>query len=74
MLSDNNNAGESQLYLLRLWKVVVTDGTFERRGRVLHVPSGKARNFRDWGSLIEWLDESAPALEDSPKAGQQEHD
>ncbi len=44
----------SQLFTVRLWREQLNDH-WEWRGKVLHVTTGKTRYFRDWQTLIDFL-------------------
>ena len=45
----------SQLFTLSLWQEDLGEGVSEWRGKVRHVPSGETRYFRDWPTLIAFL-------------------
>jgi len=45
----------SQLFTLHLWLENLGGGAAEWRGQVRHVPSGETRYFRDWPTLIAFL-------------------
>jgi hypothetical protein len=45
----------AQLFTLRLWAEEVGPGQIAWRGKVQHVSSGQALDFRDWGTLIAHL-------------------
>jgi hypothetical protein len=53
----------SHLFSLRLWLEVVDDPQVEVRGQVQHVLSGETRYFRDWATLVVWLDTMVSTLE-----------
>lgn len=44
-----------QLFVLRLWPVMLSDGRMEWRGRLHHTQTDKTRYFRDWPALIPLL-------------------
>jgi len=46
----------SHLFTVRLWMEPLGGGHFEERGRVQHVLSGERRYFRDWSSLVSYLE------------------
>ena len=46
----------SHLFTVRLWLESLGDGQTEWRGKVQHVPSGEARYFRKWSSLVIFLE------------------
>ncbi len=54
----------SQLFTVRLWREQLSDHG-EWRGKVQHVMSGETRYFRDWETLIDFLqsDHSSNSLE-----------
>jgi hypothetical protein len=45
----------SHLFTVRLWQEELGDGQIELRGKVQHVTSGEVRYFRDWPTLITFL-------------------
>ncbi len=45
----------SHLFTVRLWLEELGNGQTEVRGKVQHVTSGEARYFRDWPTLIAFL-------------------
>ncbi len=45
----------SHLFTVRLWREELGNGQTELRGKVQHVSSGEARYFRDWPTLIAFL-------------------
>jgi hypothetical protein len=47
----------SQLFTVRLWLEDLGEGRSEWRGKVEHVLSGQTRYFRDWATLITFLQE-----------------
>jgi hypothetical protein len=46
----------SHLFTVRLWLEPLGDGQSEWRGKVQHVPSGEAQYFREWSSLVIFLE------------------
>jgi hypothetical protein len=55
---DSECAGRpSQLFMLRLWPEDVGSGQTDWRGKVQHVASGEARYFREWQTLVAFLEE-----------------
>jgi hypothetical protein len=66
-MEGNENEG-SHLFLVRLWpKSKEANGRAEGEwcwcGRVQHVLSGEAHNFRDWPGLIDLLLTMMPTLD-----------
>jgi len=47
--------GEAQLFTVRVWPEELGAGDVEWRGRVEHVPSGTSRYFRDWETLLAFV-------------------
>jgi hypothetical protein len=45
----------SHLFTVRLWQEELGNGQTEVRGKVQHVSSGEVRYFRDWPTLITFL-------------------
>jgi hypothetical protein len=54
----------SQLFTLSLWREDLGGGVSEWRGKIRHVPSGETRYFRDWPTLIAFLQEWGSAPDD----------
>jgi hypothetical protein len=57
------NQGRSHLFTVRLWRESLGNGESEVRGRVQHVLSGERRSFRDWQTLLFYLEEKLRELE-----------
>ena len=57
----------SHLFSLRLWLEVIDDHQVEVRGQVQYVLSGETRYFRDWATLVAWLDTMVSTLESNAK-------
>jgi hypothetical protein len=53
----------SHLFTIRLWTEVLGEGQVERRGRVLYVLGGERRFFRDWSTLVDYLEAKMEELE-----------
>jgi hypothetical protein len=53
----------SHLFTVRLWTEPLGDGRFEQRGRVQHVLSGERRSFRDWPTLLRYLERKLQELD-----------
>lgn len=53
----------SHLFTLRLWGEPLGDGRVELRGRVQHVLSGERRHFRDWPTLVRYLEQKLQELD-----------
>ncbi len=50
----------THMFTLRMWPEALGDGQIEWRGKVQHVLSGEARYFRDWDTLIAYLQDTLP--------------
>jgi len=70
-LDEGRHPARSQLFTVRLWIEDLGDSRAEWRGKVQHVLSGEASYFRDWPSLVAFLDERLRGLSGSA-AGQGE--
>jgi hypothetical protein len=59
----------SHLFTIRLWTESLGDGQVERRGRVYYVLSGERRSFRDWSTLVSYLEAKLQELDggETPK-------
>lgn len=44
--------------MLRLWPEEFDDGQVEWRGQVQHVTTGRRRYFREWSTLLAFLQET----------------
>jgi hypothetical protein len=55
--------GASQLFLVRLWPDEADSA--EWRGKVQHVMSGKASDFRDWPMLVAHLQAMLPQVHEA---------
>ncbi len=53
----------SHLFMVRVWLEELGQGKTEWRGKVQCVASGQARYFRDWQTLVAYLEESELYLE-----------
>ncbi len=53
----------THLFILRLWRESLGDGRFEWRGRVQHVFGGERHSFRDWSSLVDYLERRLDELD-----------
>ena len=53
----------SHLFTVRLWIEPLGDDQFEQRGRVQHVLSGERRYFRDWPTLVRYLERKLQGLD-----------
>jgi hypothetical protein len=60
----------SHLFTLRVWPEALGEGRAEWRGKVQHVTSGETRYFRDWPSLVVYLEEILAGLEDEAESSQ----
>jgi hypothetical protein len=61
-------ATRSHLFTIRMWHEKLADDRLEWRGQVQHVASGKARYFRDWPTLVTFLQETLNNLPDERPA------
>ena len=52
----------SYLFMLKVWAEELGDGQWEWRGQVQHVKSGETRYFRDWSTLITFLEAALPEV------------
>lgn len=53
----------SHLFTVRLWVEVLGQDQTEWRGEVRHVLSEKARYFRDWATMIAFLEQALHELD-----------
>jgi hypothetical protein len=53
----------SHLFTIRLWTEQIGDGQVERRGRVQYVLSGERQHFRDWSTLVSYLEAKLQELD-----------
>jgi hypothetical protein len=59
-LDEDQQPARTQLFMVRVWIEDLGEGRTEWRGKVQHALSGEACYFRDWASLIAFLDERLP--------------
>lgn len=52
----------SYLFTLRIWHEQLEEGQGEWRGQVEHLLSGRTCYFRDWSTLVSFLDETLASL------------
>ena len=55
-MTDGVTHQASRRFIVRLWSATV-DGVDERRGEIRDVDSGAFAAFRDWSTLVGFLDE-----------------
>lgn len=53
-----DNRMSSCLFTLRLWHEQLGEGQMEWRGKVQYTDSGNALYFRQWGVMLEFLQET----------------
>ena len=58
-------SSRSHLFMVRVWLEDLGDGKTEWRGKVQCVASGEVRYFRDWQTLIAYLQDTLPHPEKS---------
>lgn len=71
-MNKGRQPNSSSLFLVRLWVDEATEKDAAWRGRVVHVLSGQAHDFRDWQTLSRLLLEMMPGPEATP--GQEAHE
>jgi len=54
-MPDERPETEAQLFTVRVWPEELGAGQVERRGRAQHIGSGQSRYFRDWETLVGFL-------------------
>ena len=54
----------SHLFTIRMWMESHGDGQVEPRGQVQYVLSGERRPFRDWSTLVEYLEAKVRELDE----------
>jgi hypothetical protein len=55
----NKPASPSELFTVRVWREALNDH-YEWRGKVQHSGSGKSRYFRNWQTLVEFIQDVLP--------------
>jgi hypothetical protein len=58
----------SHLFTVRLWTEQVGNGQVERRGQVHYVLSGERRSFRDWATLVTYLEAKLQELDEEERS------
>lgn len=56
MLDQQGRRSSSQLFMLRMWPDDVDNDQLDWHGSVQHVQSGEVRYFRDWSTLIAFIE------------------
>jgi hypothetical protein len=56
VLERDDNPSRSHLFMVRVWLEDLGDGKQEWRGKVQYVANGETRYFRDWQTLIAYLE------------------
>ncbi len=59
-MTQDQTQQRTHLFTLRIWAAALGDGQLGWRGKVQHVLSGEARYFRDWSTLITYLQDMLP--------------
>jgi hypothetical protein len=59
----------SHLFMIRLWTEALGDGQVERRGQVHYVLTGERRSFRDWSTLVSYLEVKLQELDEGETPG-----
>jgi hypothetical protein len=54
----------SHLFALRVWRVVLDDGTTEWRGAIEYLASHEKRYFRDWSVIQDFVQQELQATRD----------
>jgi hypothetical protein len=57
MHSQTGEVSHSHLFTVRVWHEHLSDNEWEWRGKVEHVPSREGRYFREWSTLLAFLQE-----------------
>ena len=65
-LTDKEFTATSHLFTVRLWAEGLDEETAEWRGQVRHVSNGAVHYFRDWASLLDFIQAELPSLNDRP--------
>ena len=63
-MNEGQGHHHSHLFTLRIWPEALGSGQTEWRGKIQHVTSGETRYFRDWSTLVAFLLEMLPKLND----------
>ena len=58
-MAEEAGRARSQLFTLRLWEEQLASDRTEIRGLVRHVLSGESTYFRDWSTLVDFLEQRA---------------
>ena len=56
----------SHLFTVRLWPEELGDSRVEWRGKVEYISSGERRYFRDWSTLVNFLQTMLPEAASIP--------
>jgi hypothetical protein len=66
-MENNQYIPRSHLFTIRLWSEAQEGDRVENRGRVQYVLSGERRFFRDWSTLVEFLEAKLRELDGGEK-------
>ena len=53
----------SELFTVRLWSEVLADGRSEWRGQIQHVTNRETCYFREWSTLVSFLERKLSELQ-----------
>lgn len=56
MTTPTDVPARSQLFTLRVWMETVGNGRYELRGTLKHVLTGETYHFRDWQTMIRYVE------------------
>ncbi len=52
----SHESDRSHLFVVRVWIKRPADALLEYRGRIQHVLSGETRHFKDWPTMVDFLE------------------
>jgi hypothetical protein len=55
-MSQSKSSYISHLFTIRMWPEAIGANQVEWRGQVRHISSGQMYHFRDWQSLMEFME------------------
>lgn len=67
-MADLKHPDQAHVFILKLWKEVISEEPDHRqtewRGRIQDVRNGETHYFRDWHSIVHFISNILPDLED----------
>jgi hypothetical protein len=62
-MDTSQEARRSHLFVLRVWRVVLDDGTKEWRGAIEYLASREKKYFREWSAVLDFMQQRCDQTE-----------